>query len=386
MEVMEKKKFCIVVPTSFMMRYFEGQLHFLSERFEVTAISSERDWLKGFGKSEGIGTCCIPIERYPSGWKDFRSLWRLYRYFRRHRPDIVHTNTAKALLPLLAAWLVGVPVRIYMAHGSLHQGYSGWRCILVKALEKAICRCSTEILCVSFGVKELLLEERICRKKDSVKVVRYGTCSGIDVERFDRSMFDREHLRDGLGIPRGDFVFCFVGRINKEKGVNELVQAFKNLSERHKDVHLLLVGPEERHRSIDRKTAEVIAGHPSIHAVGYREDIRPFLAMSDTLLLPSYREGLGQTLLEAGAMGLPCIASDIVGCKEAVEDGVTGSLIPPRNERALYVKMEWFYEHRNELKRMGECGRQRVTARYGRYDVWNAYREEYSFLVDRTMD
>ena len=382
--MMEKKKFCIVVPTSFMMRYFKGQLRFLSERFEVTAISSERDWLENFGKTEGIDTCCIPIERFPSVWKDLRSLWRLYRHFRSHRPDIVHTHTAKALLPLLAARLAGVQVRVYMAHGSLHQGYSGWRCVLIKSIERAICRFSTEILCVSFGVKELLLEERICREKDSVKVIRYGTCSGIDVDWFDSSMFNRELLRDGSNIPRGNFVFCFVGRINEEKGVNELVRAFQNLSVRHKDVHLLLVGPEERHRGIDRKTAEVIAGHPSIHAVGYREDIRPFLAMSDALVLPSYREGLGQTLLEANAMELPCIATDIIGCREAVEDGVTGSLVPPRNERALYEKMEWFYEHRNELKRMGECGRQRVIARYRQHDVWHAYREEYVSLVDRT--
>lgn len=380
----KKKKFCIVVPTSFMMRYFEEQLRFLSERFEVTAISSEQDFLENFGKAEGIDTCCIPIERFPSVWKDFRSLWRLYRYFHRHRPDIVHTNTAKALLPLLAARLAGVPVRVYMAHGSLHQGYSGWRRILVKGIERTICSCSTEILCVSFGIKELLLEERICRKKDIVKVVRYGSCSGIDTERFDRSMFDRESLRVGSGISQEDFVFCFVGRINREKGVNELVRAFQDLSARHKDVRLLLVGPEERHRSIDGKTAEAIASHPSIHAVGYREDIRPLLAISDALVLPSYREGLGLTLMEAGAMGLPSIATDIIGCREVVEDGVTGSLVPPRDGRALYERMEWFYEHRSELKRMGECGRQLVIARYGRHDVWNAYREEYVALAYRT--
>lgn len=380
----DKKGFCIVVPTGFMLRYFKGQLRFLSDTFEVTAISSDAGQLEAFGRDEGIKTCCIPIERYPSPIKDARSLWRLYRYFRKSRPYIVHGNTAKALLPLLAAKLARVPVRVNMAHGSLHQGYSGIKRTMVKLLERAICRCSTEILCVSFGVKDKLLREHICGRKSVVKVIGHGSPNGIDTARFDRTLFDRQQLRAGLRIPADAFVFCYVGRINREKGINELAAAFNELAGRHADVRLLLVGPVEEHRAINEEARELIGSHPSIHAAGYQEDIRPYMALSDTVVLPSYREGFGLTLIEAGAMGLPCIATDVMGCNEVIMDGITGRLVPARDMKSLCAMMEWFYEHRDgELRTMGERARQRVAERYEQRAVWNAYLDEYASLVAR---
>lgn len=381
MEKMQKKGFCIVVPTSFMLNYFKGQLRFLNNTFEVTAISSDSDWLEEFGGNEGINVCCIPIVRYPSLFKDIYSFGKLYCYFRKHPTYIVHGNTSKALLPLLAASLAKVPVRIYMAHGLLHQGYTGIKRALVKLLEYLICRCSTEVLCVGFGVKDLLFKEHICREKDVVKVVGNGTPSGIDVGWFDKSLFSKEYLRNELSILCNDFVFCFVGRINREKGVNELVDAFKELSKRHSDVRLLLLGPEEEHRAIDEVTKKEIFDNQLIHSLGYQEDVRPYMALSDALVLPSYREGLNLTLIEAGAIGIPCITTDIIGCNEVVKDGITGRIIPPRDKKALYEMMAWFYEHRDdELKRMAECARKSVAERYEQCNTWNAYLKEYTSL------
>lgn len=381
MEKTRKKRFCIVVPTSFMLRYFKGQLCFLNQTFEVMAISSDPVWLENFGKTEGIDTCCIPIARFPSITKDIRSFWRLYCFFRQYKPYIVHGNTSKALLPLLAARLAHVPVRVYMAHGALHQGYTGVKRILVKVLEYLMCSCSTEVLCVSFGVKNLLFKERICGKKDVVKVIGNGTPSGINMKQFDKSLFNNENLRNALGIPLANFVFCFVGRINREKGVNELVDAFNELSSLHKDICLLLVGPEEEHRAIDENTKKVISDNRLIHSLGYQEDVRPYVALSDTLVLPSYREGLSLTLIEAGAMGIPCITTDIMGCNEVIKDGITGRIVPPRDKKSLYKMMAWFYDHRDdELKKMAECARQSIAERYEQHNTWTAYRDEYTSL------
>lgn len=378
---MEKKAFCIVVPTSFMMRYFQGQLRFLNETFEVTVISSDPEFMESFGRVEGIGTCCIPITRYFSVGKDLLSFWRLYRYFRKHRPYLVHGNTAKALLIMSAAKFAGVPVRVYMAHGSLHQGYTGIRRTMVKLLERAICRCSTEILCVGFRLKDLLFREHICGRNAPVKVVGNGSVNGIDTSRFDRSLFNRTRLRSELHISPDTFVFCFVGRINREKGINELVSAFKKMVERYRDVSLLLVGPKEEYRSIDENIQKEIDSNRLIHSFGYQEDVRPYMAISDTFVLPSHREGLNLTLIEAGAMGIPCITTDIIGCNEIVIDGVTGRLVPARDEESLGVMLEWFYEHRDdELKKMGECARQSIAERYEQHNTWAAYRDEYTSL------
>lgn len=339
--------------------------------------------LEKFGQDEDIAVHCIPMARSISIRKDFSGLVRFICFFLKHRPYIVHGNTPKAgLLSMLAARLTGIPVRIYMCHGLRYQGCTGKMAWLLKIMERLSCSCATEVICVSHGVMNTLMEDGICRK-EKLKVLAHGSANGIDARRFDKQQIagDKRIFLE-VGIPATDFVFCFVGRIVKDKGINELVTAFKALIRQYTAVHLLLVGPVEYEQNeIDEETQEEIRTNAHIHSVGTQPDVRPFMAFSHVFVLPSYREGFGVVLMEAGALGLPCITTDIIGCNEIIQDGINGKIIPSRDQNALYEAMKWFYEHRDdEVKEMAFRARPLIIERYEQHKVWTALLEEYKVL------
>ena len=248
-------------------------------------------------------------------------------------------------------------------------------------MEKLSCFCATQVICVSEGVRKQLVKDGLC-KEGKGKVVGYGTAGGVDVDYFTRNAISGvPNKRTELGIPKDAFVFSFVGRIVKDKGINELVAAFDKLSQDH-DVSLILVGPQERDLDpIDMKTEEMIRDNNQIHAVGRHNDVRPYLAASDAFVLPSYREGVGMVLLEANAMGVPCIASDIIGCNDVVTVGGDGELVQPRRADALYQKMKDWVEHREHVSELAKGCRSYVLSRYSSEDVKRAYYQELKSLA-----
>lgn len=234
-----KKKFFIITTIPASLNFFRGQLKYLNEYFNITAISSQQDKLEEIGKREGISVYGIPMERAISLLKDIQSFFLLFCYFVKERPFIVHGNTPKAsFLSMIAAKLANVPVRIYMCHGLRYQGYGGVMKGLLKFMERISCLCSTEVLCVSHGVKRTLISDGVC-SSDKLKVVKDGSANGIDLTHFSK-----EKVIENVA-PQEDFTFCFVGRVVKDKGVNELVAAFCKLLKLYTDVNLLLVGPQE---------------------------------------------------------------------------------------------------------------------------------------------
>ena len=376
-----KKVFYVVTTIPSSLHFFKGQLSYLSNDFEVVAISSDRYALEQFGNKEGIKTYCIPMKRAISLWDDFGSLIRFLVFFRRTSPDIVHGNTPKAsFLSMVAAKLTGVSTRIYMCHGLRYQGYSGPMRSLLKIMERISCYCSTTVLCVSNGVKKTLIADRIC-KASKLKVVGNGSVNGIDIEKFCRKNVPMESLSTMMKVKK-DFIFCFVGRIVTDKGVNELIAAFKQLVGLYNDIKLVIVGSfEDSGNSVATITRSEIESNPNICYLGKQKDVRPFMCMSDVFVLPSYREGFGMVLMEAGALEVPCITTDISGCNEIIQDGVNGRIIPSRNEGALYDAMKWFYEHRDdEVKEMARCARHMIIERYEQQKVWKAFLEEYRSL------
>ena len=379
---MENKKVLYVVTTiPSSLHFFKGQLSYLSNDFDLVAISSDRYALEQFGNEEGIKTYCIPMKRVISLWDDFGSLIRFLVFFRRTRPDIVHGNTPKAsFLSMVAAKLTGVSTRIYMCHGLRYQGYSGPMRSLLKIMERISCYCSTTVLCVSNGVKKALIADRIC-KASKLKVVGNGSVNGIDIEKFCRKNVPMENHSTMMKVKK-EFIFCFVGRIVKDKGVNELVAAFKQLVGLYNDIKLVIVGSfEDSGNSVATITRSEIESNPNIRYLGKQKDVRPFMCMSDVFVLPSYREGFGMVLMEAGALEVPCITTDISGCNEIIQDGVNGRIIPSRNEGALYEAMRWFYEHRDdEVKEMARRARHMIIERYEQQKVWKAFLEEYHSL------
>lgn len=376
------KKFFITTTIPTTLSFFKGNLRFLSVYFDVCAISSKPEELAVVGESEGVRTHCIPMERPIALLKDIVSLFRFILFFLREKPDVVHGNTPKAsMLSMVAAWMTRVPVRIYMCHGLRYQGTSGLMRRLLILMERLSCACATRVICVSNGVRETFAEDGICSLKKSV-VLGNGSATGLDLDYFNPEYVEKNVMRTELGITNEDFVFLFVGRIVADKGINELVNAFNRLAVEFSHIHLVLVGAEEREQnSIADDTRDLIQQHSRIYAIGRRSDVRPYLLDADAFVLPSYREGFGMVLIEANAMGVPAISTDIIGCNEIVFPGMNGDIVAPRDVDALYLKMREWVENPDKLKIMSTYCRGLVETRFERKMVWQNCLNEYLRLA-----
>lgn len=372
---MKKKKFIIATTIPATFTFFKGNLRFLSGIFDVCAVSSDKEKLSLVGIEENVRIYCIPMVRSISLLRDIECLFAFISFFIKERPGIVHGNTPKAaMLSMLAAKLTRVPKRIYMCHGLRYQGSYGLMKWLLMNMERLSCRCATKVICVSNGVKNTLVKDKICPEWKAV-VAGYGSACGIDLDRFNPTAV-LSNVRYELDIKKDDFVFIFVGRIVRDKGINELVGAFEKLNNNH--VHLILVGNEERSLNpISDETRTMIEKSPLIHAVGNKQDIRPYLMAANAFVFPSYREGFGMVLIEAGAMGLPCISSDIIGCNEIIVSSKNGDLVPPRNQDALYKKMQEWINNPEKVKAMSSVARKMVVERYEQKKVWTLLLKEY---------
>ena len=312
----------------------KGQLSFLRAYYDVTAVSGAGKDLDEVREREGVKIHGISVERQISPVKDFVSLWKLYRFFKKEKPDIVHSITPKAgLLSMIAAKLAGVPVRMHTFTGLIFPTKRGVMQKLLILMDKILCYFATHIYPEGMGVKNDLITYKITKKP--LKVLANGNVNGIDSFFFDRSLFgdnDNKVLRSHLEIEADNFIFIFVGRLVGDKGINELVQAFKQLQveKNGKRPKLLLVGPLETELDpLSPQSLREIENNSAILNVGYQDDVRPYFAIADALVFPSYREGFPNVVLQAGAMELPAIVSDINGCNEIIISGENGLIIPP---------------------------------------------------------
>lgn len=379
----EKFFFVTTIPRS--LPFFDGQYELLCEDFDITAISSLPDELRKFGESHDVKTHCIPMERDISLFKDLRGLALFIRYFRKERPYIVHGNTPKgSMLSMIAARMTRVPVRIYMCHGLRYQGFGGFKRQMLMMAERVTCSCATDVMCVSKGVAKVLHDDRITRKQPVV--VWNGSVRGINVEKFDPDKaYDRDKLLRQYSLEPGQYVLTFVGRIARDKGVNELVEAFSTIHAAHPETRLLLIGKIEREINlIADETLHAIENDPAIIAPGQQDNIPEILSITNIFVLPSYREGFGMSLMEAGAMGVPAVATDIIGCNEVVEDGKTGILIPPQSAEAIVDAVERLRTDPGLYSSMRENCRKSIIARYEQKELWKQYREFYLSKLNDT--
>lgn len=380
---MKKPKFYITTTMAQTLFFFSGQPRLWKEKFDVCAIAAEKEKLENFVEQEGIRYKYMPMHREISLLSDFGCLFRFILLFIKERPYIVHGNTPKAsMLSMLAARLTFRPVRIYMCHGLRYQTTKGILRFVLMFMEKLSCFCATEVLCVSEGVMKQLVKDRLCVQKKA-RVIRYGSAGGIDMVHFSReSIQNAPSIRTQMNIPEDAFVFTFVGRIVKDKGLNELVAAFNRLSEEYQDVYLVLVGPVEKELDpIKPQSEAIIEKNNHIFAVGRQDDVRPYVVAANAFVLPSYREGMGMVLVEANALGVPCIASDIIGCNNVIVPNINGDLVEPRNEDALYDMMKKWKNDLKKVKLMAFQSRDFVLRRYSQDDVRQAYYEEYLRLA-----
>ena len=366
------------IPTS-LETLLKGQLKMLSEYYEVVAVSSPGEKMKVLEEREGVRTVSISMERRISLVKDFMSLLRLIILFAKERPDMVHSITPKAgLLSMLAAWITRVPVRMHTFTGLVFPTATGKMQKLLIVMDRLTCFCATHINPEGEGVKRDLINYNITSKP--LHVIANGNVNGIDLEYFDRTPEVMEKARSYK--KEGTFTFCFVGRMVKDKGINELVHSFLRLYQDDTRVRLLLVGPFEKELDpVLPEVEEQILHHPGICFMGFQSDVRPFLAASDALVFPSYREGFPNVVIQAGAMGIPAIVTDINGCNEIVLPDRNGMIIPTKNEQALYEAMKYFAFHSVEVEKMATNARPLIVSRYEQRMVWNALLAEYKSII-----
>ncbi|WP_077196604.1 glycosyltransferase family 4 protein [Prevotella ihumii] len=403
---MAKKKLIRVTTSDISLdSLIKGQLKFLSSEFEVIGVSNNTGVLAMVGEREGIRTIEVPMHREISLLSDLYCLYLLITLFIKEKPFIVHTNTPKgSLLSMIAAWICRVPHRIYTVTGLRYQGATGLLRFILMSMERLSCLFATKVIPEGKGVLHALQENNITKKP--LEIVLNGNINGIDTTYFseDRLIEDlqqnpvafkitqwdskeaiRQELRQSLNVAQDDFLFVFIGRIVNDKGMHELAESIKKLSNdtfssTFKNVKLLLVGHFENGDPLSKEDKDFLTTSENIVFVGWQTDVRPFLYASDALVFPSYREGFPNVPMQAGAMQRPSIVTDINGCNEIIKDGLNGKIIQPRNDKALYTTMKWFVEHTAEGKRMANNARAMIKERYEQVNVWNALLEVYKSL------
>ncbi|MEG0931910.1 MULTISPECIES: glycosyltransferase family 4 protein [Weeksellaceae] len=360
----------------------KGQLKFLSNHFAVTAISGAGKDLDEVVEREGVKTYAIEIQRNISPFKDIVSLIQLYFYFKKEKPLIVHSITPKAgLLSMIAAKFADVPIRMHTFTGLIFPSKSGLLQKILIKMDQLLCWSATNIYPEGNGVKNDLINYKITSKP--LNILANGNVNGIDLEYFALNAISNEQqsqLKKELHIQEKDFIFIFVGRLVSDKGINELIQAFSKL--KIQNSKLLLVGPLES--DLDPLRYEIlkeIETNPNIISVGFQKDVRPYFAISDCLVFPSYREGFPNVVMQAGAMGLPSIVSNINGCNEIIIEGENGTIIPVKDSEAIKSAMLKMIEDKEFYFKLKENSRSMIQSRYEQAVVWQALLEEYTQLL-----
>lgn len=358
------------------------QLSFMNTYFEVTAISANPEELEKVAAKYGVKFHHIEMTRTISPLKDLIAVWKLYHFLRKEKPEIIHSHTPKAgIVGMMASWLARVPHRFHTVAGLPLLETQGFKRIILNGVEKLTYFFATKVYPNSFEMKQIIIKENFC-PKDKLCVIGNGSSNGIDVTYFNEdqiSLIDQQILKKQLGIQEDDFVFIFVGRLVKDKGINELVSAFKKLknSETQK-LKLLLVGPLEQDLDpLKAETLEAIHNNPDIITTGFQEDVRIYFSISDCLAFPSYREGFPNAVLQAGAMSLPSIVTNINGCNEIIIHEENGLIIPVKNEKALKDAMKKMLDEPEFFQKMKANSREKIVDRYSQQKIWEAILKEY---------
>ncbi len=377
---MRKARLLVVttVPETF-LTILRDQPRFLGKFLDLQLATSPAAEFDRITSEEGIPTNSVIMTRGIHPAHDFLSIFRMLVVLSRVRPDIVHSYTPKAgLVTMLAAFICRVPIRVHTFTGLIFPTQSGLKRKLLVWTDRLICACSTHVVPEGEGVKNDLVRFSITKKR--LEKIGHGNIAGVDTTHYSRLAShvsgDAAQLRARTGLTDRDFVFVFVGRLNRDKGIKELISAFNSLDN---EPHLLLVGAEDHTAPIDAATLEAIDRNPRIHKLGFQTDIRPALAASNVLVLPSYREGFPNAVLQAGAMELPVIATDISGSNEVIEPEFNGWIVPPRQIGPLESAMsEAMRKPKFELASMGKRARSRIKERFEREDHWNRMLEFYT--------
>lgn len=362
------------VPTSLI--FIAGQIDWMRERgVDVHVISSPGAELDAFGAAHSVPVYGVEMPRAITPLEDLKAVRALARVIRGIRPDIVHAHTPKGgLLGMMAATAACVPYKIYHMRGLLTLTAKGARRRLLAAAESTSTELADLVICQSHSLRAEALKQGLVTTERSTVLVQGS--NGVNTQRFAPNANLGQMARSELGIPQDARVVGFVGRLVGDKGVRELATAWREIGEDPRN-HLLIVGDYEPRDPVPESTREFLSHAPNVHIVGWQTDTPRFYAAMDLLVLPTYREGFPNVPLEAAAMGLPVVATEVVGCVDAVADGVTGTLVPARNVPRLREAIERYLESPELAQRHGESGRMRMVTEFDPEVIYEALYHVY---------
>ena len=369
----------VTVPLSFSL----GQGHaavMTGAGFEVHAVSSPGPLADAYSQDERVPVHPVPMARRIAPWSDLVSFVRLLRTLMRLRPSVVQAGTPKAaVLGTLAAYLLRVRVRIYYVHGLPMLTATGALRRILFAVERLTCRAATHIVCVSPSIRHELIAAGMCPPEKAV-VLGHGSSNGVDVSVFDRSRFPADVVkaaRANLGIPADALVIGFLGRIGREKGIEQLYEAWRVVREAFPTAYLLIVGPDEANDPVAPEILEALQGDARVRLTGPDWYPAPLYALMDVLCMPSHREGCPNVALEAAAMELPVVAFRVPGVVDAVESGTTGELVDPLSAAQIAAAISKYFRQPSLRQQHGRAGRRRIHEFFAREKVWTALTKFY---------
>ena len=379
----------VTVPITF-ETILTGQMRFLNENgYDVTMVSANSAGIGALTAREGCPHQVVNFRRQISIWYDFLALVETLKLIRQLRPDVVHTQTPKAgFIGMLAAWLLGVPVRLHTVGGLPlleKTGLMRWFLIQIERITYAL---TTRVFVNSFGLKQYI-ECHIGGFNTKLFIIGNGSTNGVDVAHFKRSAAlesQARALRTQWNYAHADFVWIYVGRITRDKGIDELIAAFVALVARQSNAKLLVLGGfDAESDSISPLTKHAIINHQAIKHIDFQADVRPYLMAANAFVFPSYREGLPNALMEAACLEMPIVATNVMGCNEVITNNENGLLVPPKDAVLLADAMHRVQTGPLLRQQLSQQVRLSVCTRYERGPLLDAILAAYQNAMNHKM-
>lgn len=363
-----------------------GQMKYMKEQgFEVIMISADGKEREEVIRQEGCEHRIVPMTRKITPFSDLRSLWTLYRLFRKEKPDIIHSHTPKAgLLAMMAGKMAGVKIRIHTVAGLRFMTSSGLTRRILVQMEKITTASATHVWPNSRSLMDYILKNKLA-SSHKLSLVGFGSSNGINLQRYAETALDPlklEETRKQLNYTAQLVYLLSVGRIVKDKGIEELLLAFAKISKQRNDLRLVLLGSfEDELDPISEEARRLLKDHPYVIHINWTNNVEYFMHLASILVHPSYREGFPNVLLQAGAMNCPILCSRIEGNIDIVEDGQTGLLFEAGDAASLENKLRWALEHPNHLKEYAAGLRQKIVQRFDQRFVHESLKNKYLELL-----
>lgn len=380
---MRKVKLLRITTVPMSLRYLlRGQMRFMASRgFEVIMASAKGRELEEVKSFEACRHKAFNLTRTITPFADLVTLCKLTQWLKREKIEIIHSHTPKAgLIAMLAGKLAKTSHRLHTVAGIPWMEKQGLRRWMLKSIDRLAYAAATKVYPNSLNLKQFMISEGMVKEK-KLRVMGRGSSNGIDTSFFSPEAIpqSKAELRAKMNLALSHFVYCFIGRVVNDKGMAELAAAFQQLP---KEVKLLLIGPfEDDLDRIPESAKKIFETDSRVQVLGYQNDVRPFLKAADALVFPSYREGFPNVPMQAGAMGLPCIVTDINGCNEIIIEGQNGLLVPVKNAKILKEKMLLLTQDKKLYRTLQSNARRLITERFEQKYVWHEIYREYQLLM-----